>query len=681
MADPIVIDPGTPFDDTVLGLRNDDLLAGGAGSDRVTGKRGDDVLVYDVELNEGFRDLYDGGIGYDTLRLEMTGDTWLDPDVQAEIAAYYAFLDDQTAGGTTDADKTFFTFSCFDLRVTRMENLEILVDGVPSDDWTPLPASFGFVLAGINAGDYAGISVSSAGDVNGDGIDDILIGGRYAAGTGEAYVIFGKNTGSEGDFTTSIDLASLGAGDGSTGFVLTGIDAGDFAGISVASAGDVNGDGIDDMVIGAHGADQSSAYDAGESYVVFGKDTAVTGDFAASIDLGSLDGTTGFVVTGLLYTDYSGWSVASAGDVNGDGIDDILIGAFGADQAGTFNAGGAYIVFGKDTAVEGDFAASMDLASLNGSNGFALTGIDAFDYTGYSVAAAGDINGDGIDDILIGSTSADRPGTLSSGETYVVFGKDTAVAGNFAASIDLASFAAGDGSTGFVLTGIDSYDYSGVSVAAAGDVNGDGFDDIVIGAYGGDTAGTQNVGETYVVFGKDTSVTGDFAASIDLANLDGSMGFVLTGVDAEDESGISVASAGDVNGDGIDDILIGGYRADQTTGVDAGESYLVFGKDTGFAASVDLASLNGADGFVFKGIGAGDYSGYSVAAAGDVNGDGIDDILIGAGQADTAAGADTGESYLVFGGTTLLAAFDAADGVSDGAIDLALIGTDPMAFV
>ena len=109
----------------------------------------------------------------------------------------------------------------------------------------------------------------------------------------------------------------------------------------------------------------------------------------------------------------------------------------------------------------------------------------------------------------------------------------------------------------------------------------------------------------------------------------------------------------------------------------AGETYVVFGKDTetdgDFAASIDLASLDGTNGFTLTGIDGGDGSGLSVSSAGDVNGDGIDDILIGAYGADGGAG----ETYLVYGGTDILERFDAADGVQDGTIDLANIGMDP----
>jgi hypothetical protein len=289
-----------------------------------------------------------------------------------------------------------------------------------------------------------------------------------------------------------------------------------------------------------------------------------------------------------------------------------------------------------------------------------------------SVSSAGDVNGDGIDDIMIGA----RDGAVTAGATYVVFGKNTDKDENFAEDINLADL---DGSDGFVLNGVDEGDHSGTSVSSAGDVNNDGIDDLLIGAPFANYGGTVWAGETYVVFGKKTA----FDAAIDLADLDDSDGFVLNG-DTYDFSGTSVSSAGDFNGDGIDDILIGARGGTPTSGADrAGKTYVVFGngKDTEFDVAIDLDGLDGSDGFVFNGIASYDKSGYSVSSAGDVNGDGFDDILIGAYGRDQDGARDAGETYVVFGGAGLLAAYDAADSVADGSIDLSLIGGDPLAFI
>ena len=272
-------------------------------------------------------------------------------------------------------------------------------------------------------------------------------------------------------------------------------------------AGDVNGDGFGDLIIGAYYADSGT----GESYVVFG----ASGGFSASLELSSLDGSNGFLLSGIDANDYSGRAVSAAGDVNGDGFGDLLIGAYRADS----QAGESYVVFGAS----GGFSASLELSALDGSNGFVLSGIDTSDRSGRAVSSAGDVNGDGFDDLIIGAYLADS----NAGESYVVFG----ASGGFSASLELSAL---DGSNGFLLSGIDGSDLSGTSVSSAGDVNGDGFDDLLIGARVADSS----AGESYVVFG----ASDGFSASLELSALDGSNGFLLSGIDANDRSGISVSA-------------------------------------------------------------------------------------------------------------------------------------------
>ena len=427
-------------------------------------------------------------------------------------------------------------------------------------------------------------------------------------------------------FSAAFDLSSL---DGSNGFRLDGVAPSYAAGISVGSAGDVNGDGFDDVLIGSHRASPGGDLRAGETYVVFG----VASGFAAAFDLVTLDGSNGFRLAGIDVNDYSGHFTSSAGDVNGDGFDDILIGADAADPGGNSKAGESYVVFGKAAG----FAGSLDLSTLDGANGYRLDGINADDHAGASVSSAGDINGDGYDDVIIGAYGADPGGNSLAGESYVVFGK----AGGFA-DLDLSTL---DGTNGFTLQGIDSVDTAGFSVSDAGDVNGDGFDDVIVGAFHGDVGAYNDAGESYVVFGK----AAGFAASISLATLDGSNGFRLDGISGGDHSGWSVSTASDLNGDGYADIIIGADHGDPGGRRNAGESYVVFGQAGGFAASIDLSTLDGTNGFALNGKGFYDYSGRTVSSAGDVNGDGFDDLLVGAPEASPYGRTFAGESYVVFG--------------------------------
>ena len=347
--------------------------------------------------------------------------------------------------------------------------------------------------------------------------------------------------------------------------------------------------------------------------------------FTAGLDLSALDGADGFRLDGVDANENSGRSVSDAGDVNGDGFGDLIIGAPGA---ATYT-GESYVVFGKATG----FTAGLALADLDGSDGFRLDGIDTYDYSGCSVSGAGDINGDGFADLVVGAYYA---GT--NGESYVVFGKDA----GFTADVDLSSL---DGNDGFRLDGAAADDKRGQSVSGAGDVNGDGFADLIIGAYSADPNGDSQAGESYVVFGKASGFTTD----LDLSALDGADGFRLEGIDASDRSGYSVSDAGDVNGDGFDDLIVGAFRATSNGNSQAGESYVVFGKASEFTAGLDLSALDGTDGLRLDGIDGSDRSGRSVSGAGDVDGDGFADLIIGAYRADPNGNSSAGESYVVFG--------------------------------
>ncbi|HEY9603393.1 MAG TPA: FG-GAP and VCBS repeat-containing protein, partial [Allocoleopsis sp.] len=377
---------------------------------------------------------------------------------------------------------------------------------------------------------------------------------------------------------TSLNVSDL---DGTNGFTISSMEFYALLGLDASSAGDINGDGFDDLILGAPSNFYAKLITLepveGKAYVVFGQ----AAGFPANLDVSILNGNNGFVISGMNPGFYSDLPVSSAGDINGDGFDDLLF-------ASPYFQDPSYVVFGQ---TEG-FPANLNVSSLDGNNGFAINGVNTqFD----SVSSAGDINGDGFDDIIIGSHFSSP-----SGKGYVVFGS----AEGFSAALDLSSL---NGSNGFVINGINTGNFSRGSVSLAGDVNGDRLDDILI----------STGGNNYVVFGK----TGGFSASLDLSSLNGNNGFVIN------SSGTS-SLAGDVNGDGINDIIIGNPNADPNGVTNAGSSYVIFGQAGGFGATLDPSTLNGSNGFVINGINANDRSGKSVSSAGDVNGDGFDDLTI-----------------------------------------------------
>ncbi|MCE3289609.1 MAG: Ca2+-binding protein toxin-related, partial [Caulobacter sp.] len=463
---------------------------------------------------------------------------------------------------------------------------------------------------------------SNVGDINGDGIDDFAIGatGVGGASQGAVYVVFGTASG----FPANFSLTSI---DGTNGFQVNGGEyAQDFVGVSVAGAGDVNNDGIDDLIIGASGADPDGG-GSGAAYVLFGKNVAVDGAFASDIATSSLTGTTGFQISGTTGGDGLGFSVAM-GDFNGDGIEDLLV---GANQADSYRGAG-YVIFGKDTGVNGAFAGNIDVATLDGTNGFKMPAVNVYDYAGTSVANAGDVNGDGIDDIAISAMGADPNGS-NSGAVYIVYGKSTA----FTATVSLSGL---DGTNGFRVAGLAVGDQLGISVSSAGDVNDDGVDDLLIGANG-----LTNNGGAFVVFGRDTALNGNFASNVNVSSLDGTNGFRIDGEASGDNLGIRVSGLGDVNGDGIDDFIVGATGKDDT-GSNAGAAYVVFGQAT-WGATASLAALDGTNGFQINGEAAGDNL-SRVGGWGDFNNDGAMDILVSTSFHD-AGGNNSGAAWIIWG--------------------------------
>ena len=464
----------------------------------------------------------------------------------------------------------------------------------------------GFIIYGEISDDQSGWSVD-AGDFNGDGIKDLLIGAPQAsvgskAHAGKTYIIFGKK-----NWSSSIDLSSL---DGNNGVILNGENAGDSNGFSVSSAGDINDDGIVDLVIGAPNALDN----AGKVYVVFGKK-----DWSSPIDLSSLDGNSGFILEGEQPGAKSGWSVSKAGDINGDGIGDLVVGApeFRAEIGQLIGlAGRSYVIFGKR-----NWNSPIYLDSLNGENGFILLAESIYDNSGFSVSDAGDVNSDGIGDLIIGAPSAASGVIGFVGKSYILFGKKK----QWNDAVDLSSL--NDGADGVILGG-NTNERFGYSVTNAGDMNGDGISDLAVGApwsSAQDKAlGIQHsfAGRTYIFFGKK-----NFGLIQD--------NFIFEGRAKYEHNGLSVHGAGDINGDGISDLIVGTILA--------GQGYVIYG---------NRATLQNGNTFVIDPIYAPGGIGGSLVSGGDVNNDGLSDIIIGAPFASSSkkrSGESSGSSFVIFG--------------------------------
>jgi hypothetical protein len=495
-----------------------------------------------------------------------------------------------------------------------------------------LPSTRGVVIEGPAGAttQYAGSAVRILGDINKDGIDDYAVGAYHGSfGSrqycGLTYVMYGcpriSGTVDLGDFSPT------------KGYKIIGENSNDFSGGVVGSA-DFNGDGFQDILVTSYLSSPTVNGEwrarAGTTYVVYGRNTNHLP--IDDVDLQTMSLTTGLKIYGAAATDYSGYSVNGAGDINHDGYEDILIGASYANRKGRSLCGVVYVLFGKSV-----FNANIDLAHITSDQGLEIVGAGSIYYTGNAVNSAGDFNKDGVDDFLVGSY---LDGPHNEGIVYVIYGKKD----GFTANIDLAEFVTSP-ETGLRIIGEHPGDQLGFSIAGAGDYNGDGVDDIIMGANFVDPLPhTSNGGAAYLIYGHEGGRADDLKISVDMSN---EFGFAVYGADTNNNLGYPV-SGGDFDNDGYSDLLIGANQQWVDGVFNVGVAYMISGK-AGLRSSISTSDWNPEWGFIITGINAGDNLGNNVDVSGDINGDGKNDALITAPHASPNGRTHAGAVYLLYG--------------------------------
>ncbi len=423
----------------------------------------------------------------------------------------------------------------------------------------PLVTSPSWVAEGDQTGAHFGWSVSTAGDVNGDGYADVIVGApNYDAGSynlGRVYVYYGSATG-----------LSL-----TPDWMVQGSQSDDFFGYSVASAGDVNGDGYEDVIF--YGSDLVWVHQGSET---------------------GLNPSPDWTASGSHPYDGFGSPLGGAGDVNGDGYDDVIVGEY-LYSGGLNDQGRALVYHGSENGLSQnpDWTAEGGLANA---------------WFGYSVATAGDVNGDGYGDVIVGAPQH-KSGGLAVGRAYVYHGSANGLEDAYA----------------WMVEGDQDYAWFAYSVDTAGDVNGDGYADVIVGAHMYD-GGQDNEGQVCVYHGSDAGLAPTPAWTAESDQVGAQMG-------------LSLGPAGDVNGDGYADVVVGIPLYDDGE-LDEGAAYVYLGASSGLGLA-PAWTAEGDQGAVRFGL--------SVGTAGDVNGDGYDDLIVGAGYydvTDTVVLTDAGRAYV-----------------------------------
>ncbi len=516
---------------------------------------------------------------------------WADPSFTADTDAEVIFRGDTT--------ESLFGFSVGSGDFNGDETTDVIV-GAYNDSTDGTSAGRAFVFLGRSISEqtvlkplteadviltgeensFFGFSVASAGDFNGDGREDIIVGAPYAdrndkTDSGAAYIFYGLpsfSVGSQMTLSANTDAK----------IIIEGQDAGDLFGFSVASAGNFQGDGdsLHDVIVGAPEDDNNDATGSGSAFIYYGINTVNQVVLQADTHVNvRLDGQGLGSISFDRFNDEFGWSVASAGDFNNDGNDDVIVGAPGDDNSGDSDSnvfddsGAAFIFFGANLGTQTFKRADADADIIINSTGLQ-------DNFGFSVAGVGDFNGDSFDDVIVGAPLDDNNGENMSGSAFIFFGQNPG----------MQTTLTPDSDANIILNGQSELDRFGWSVAGAGDFNGDSLKDVIVGAPKDSNNSQTGSGAAFVFFGQNPGMQTTLRADADADLIINGQSGNSVASEQGDELGVAVGTAGDFNGVGANDVLVGAWLDDANGSQDNSGAAFIF---YGLSVSFDKANSDG----------------------------------------------------------------------------------------